>query len=75
MTTLGSQADGARDQVRILKELAESLSQAIGGCSQLVHQLRDPRFMQIREALELTQEGVMILTKVQTKIIRPKVTV
>ncbi len=73
MTTLGSQAEGARDQVRMLKELAESLAQAIGGCSQLVHQMADPRFIMIRQALELAKEGIMTMSTVQTKIIKPKV--
>lgn len=47
----------------LLRELMEGLTQAIGGCSQLVHQMGgDARFMVIREALELTKEGLMSMT-------------
>lgn len=76
MTTIGSQVDGARDQVMMMRDLAAALSQAIGGCSQLTHNMGgDPRWLMIRESLELTKEGIMEMTKVQTMIVKPKVVV
>lgn len=48
------------EQVRLLKEIAECLSQASGAASQLIHQLDgDPRFIIIRQSIDLTKEGVM----------------
>lgn len=47
------------EQPRILNELAQALGQAIGGASQLIHLRYDPRWMIIREALELAKEGIM----------------
>lgn len=75
MTNLSSQAEGARSQIQMLKELSESLNQSIGGATQLAHAQRDPRFLMIRQALELMQEGIMEVTKFQTKVVTPKVTV
>jgi len=49
------------EQPRILNELIEGLRQASGGCSQLTHALGDPRWMMIRECVDLTQEGVLSL--------------
>lgn len=47
----------------LLRELMEGLTQAIGGCSQLVHQMGgDARWLMIRDALELTKEGLMSMT-------------
>lgn len=61
------------DQPRLLNELVQALSQAAGGASQLIHQMQDPRWMMIREAIELTQEGVLEVATFATKlsIIKP----
>ena len=75
MTNLSIQADGARDQIRMLKELSESLNQAIGGATQLAHAIRNPRFIMVRQALELMQEGIMEHTKFQTRVVTPKVSI
>lgn len=75
MTNLSSKAEGARNQIQMLKELSESLNQAIGGATQLAHAQRDPRFLMIRQALELMQEGIMEVTKFNTRIATPKVIV
>jgi hypothetical protein len=75
MTNLSSTADNARDQVRMLKDLSEGLRQAIGGATQLSHALRAPQFIMIRQALELTQEAIMEVTKFKTRIETPKVVV
>jgi hypothetical protein len=50
-----------RTQPEMLKEMVESLSQAEGAASQLIHMLQDPRFMVIRESLQLAKEGVLML--------------
>lgn len=47
------------DQPKLLNELIEGLTQAIGGCSQLTHTMQDPRWMQMREMIELARERVM----------------
>lgn len=47
------------EQPKLLKELAEGLTQAAGACSQLTHALQDPLWMDFRETLEMTQERVM----------------
>lgn len=49
------------NQPKLLKELSDSLSQAEGSASQLIHSMQDPRWIFIREALDLTKEGVMKL--------------
>lgn len=72
MTTQTSISEGARDQVRLLKELSESLNQAIGGSTQLAHSMRAPQFLMIRQALELMREGIMEVTTFQTKKVTPK---
>lgn len=47
------------DQPRILNELVESLGQAAGAAGQLIHTMSDPRWMVIRESLDLAKEGVL----------------
>lgn len=61
------------EQPKILNELIAGLKQAAGGASQLIHQLDDPRWIMIREAIELTQEGVFQVASFATKlsIIKP----
>lgn len=73
MTSQTLISESARDQVRLLKELSESLNQAIGGATQLAHSQRAPQFLMIRQALELTREGIMEVTNFQTKKVTPKV--
>ena len=48
---------------KLLNEFIESIGQAAGAASQLLHAHQDPRWMIVREALELTKEGA---TKVAT---------
>lgn len=55
------------EQPKLLNDLVESLRQAAGGASQLVHMMGDPRWMMIREAIELTQEGVLGIMTIETK--------
>ena len=55
-------------QPKLLNELIESLAQAAGGASQLVHHMRDPRWMGIRDIIELVQGGVLEVATVSTKI-------
>lgn len=47
------------EQPKILKDLCDSLTQAAGAASQLTHSMQDPRWMLIRESLDLTKEGVI----------------
>ena len=49
-----SQIDVSSQPV-LLNQLIESLNQSIGGCGQLVHAMQDPRWMLIRDMLELTK--------------------
>lgn len=59
------------DQPRLLKDLLDSIKQASGGSSQLIHQLQDPRWMIIRQSLELCQEGIMgIMHQHASEIVR-----
>ena len=55
------------DQPILLNQLVESLGQAAGGASQLIHTIRDPRFIVIREAIELAKEGVLQLATFQAR--------
>lgn len=58
----------------LLNQLVEALNQAAGGASQLIHTMSDPRWMIIRDSIELTKEGVLeIATFAASKIttIRP----
>lgn len=48
---------------KLLNEFIESIGQAAGATTQLLHHHQDPRWMMVREALELTKEGA---TKVAT---------
>lgn len=41
-----------KPQTVILREMLESLNQAIGGCDHLIHHLQDPRFIFIRAGLQ-----------------------
>lgn len=47
------------DQPRLLKDLCDALTQASGAASQLTHTMTDPRWMIIREAIDLTKEGIV----------------
>lgn len=54
------------DQPKLLNQLIESIGQAEGACSQLIYQMdRDPRWLVIRESLELAKEGVTQLATFQ----------
>lgn len=54
--------ESGRTQVGILKDIIESLTQAIGAASQLIHVSGNPAFfMHVRESLELTKEGISML--------------
>ena len=60
------------DQPRMLNELAEALGQASGGCSQLIHQMNgDPRWMILRQAIDLSREGIMQLATFHASKITP----
>lgn len=60
-------------QPALLNDLIESLGQAEGATSQLIHSLQDPRWMYIREAVELAREGVISLATFQATLtsVRP----
>lgn len=55
------------DQPAILKKLLDSLTQASGAASQLTHTMSDPRWMIIREAIDLTKEGIVEAITFQAK--------
>lgn len=46
------------EQPKILNDMLEGLGQAIGACSQLIHFLQDPRFILLRDFLDLAHEGI-----------------
>lgn len=43
----------------LLNELVDSVSQASGACSQLIHAQQEPRWMTVREMLDLFKEGII----------------
>lgn len=62
------------EQPRLLKELVDGLAQAGGGASQLIHTLSDPRWMIIRDAVELSKEGIMEIASFEARkisVIKP----
>lgn len=62
------------DQPKLLNELVESLGQAVGAASQIIHLHQDPRWMMVREALELAREGVMSVATFEARkvtIVKP----
>lgn len=61
-----------KTQQETLKELVESLGQASGACSQLIHQQQNPSFMILRQAIDLMKEGVLGLATFEVKKLRPK---
>lgn len=62
-----------RTQPEILKDIVYGLGQAEGACSQLVHRSGNPAaFMQIRQILELTKEGVMELAPKSLRYAEPR---
>ena len=52
---------GIRSQPVVLAELIQALTQASGGASQLIHMLQDPRFIVIREAIDMMKDGCLKL--------------
>lgn len=54
------------DSPRLMIELVESIQQASGACSQLLHHLQNPGFIPMREALDLTKEGVAKVARFQS---------
>ncbi len=59
------------DQPRLLNDLIESLGQASGATSQLIHMHQDPRWMMIRDALDLAREGCIGLATFQARKVTP----
>lgn len=43
----------------LLNDLVEALNQANGGASQLLHAMQDPRWMIIRDSIELVKHGAL----------------
>lgn len=44
-----------RNKSTLLTDILDGLTQANGGASQLMHSLRDPRWMMLREQIEQTK--------------------
>lgn len=61
------------EQPKLLNELIEGLTQAIGACSQLTHTMQDPRWMTMREMVELAREGATLTATFEARKIRPKI--
>ncbi len=47
-----------KEQAKLLRETMESLTQASGGATQLIHHLRHPGFINIRMAIDLTNDAM-----------------
>lgn len=43
---------------KLLNQAIEGLKQASGGCSQLIHTRHDPRWITLRQAIDLSIEGL-----------------
>ena len=71
MTSVVTISENARAQIECLKEASDSLRQAIGGANQLAHAQRNPKFLLIRDSLDLTMEAVMAMTQFRTRIKTP----
>lgn len=56
------------DQPKALNDLISSLNQALGAASQIIHMHQDPRWMMIRDALELTKEGVTSVASMAARL-------
>lgn len=54
---------------QIMIELVESLTQAIGGASQIVHHHRDPRFIPVTDALRAVKDAVIETVIVPSKTV------
>ena len=65
---MGYLAEMERTQPQILGELINALSQASGGASVLIHLLQDPRFIIIRDTLDLVKEGCIELAPQALKV-------
>lgn len=62
------------ETAKILSQLVEALKQAEGGCSQLIHQHQDLRFLLIRNVLDaVTTDIISIATfnATQTLAVKP----
>lgn len=60
-----------RDNFKIFNEMIEALNHAQGAAGQLIHRCGHPvEFMVIREALELTTEGCMKLSPINSLLIK-----
>lgn len=44
---------------QLLNQMIDGLKQASGGCSQLIHTRQDPRFLVLRQAIDLAVEGII----------------
>ena len=53
--------ESKRTQAQVLTELIHAIGQASGSAWQIVHLQQDPRFIMIREALDLMKEGCLML--------------
>jgi len=61
------------EQPKILNGLIEGLAQASGGCSQLIHLHSDPRFMNLRWAIDQARQAcISVATYEARKITRVK---
>jgi len=44
---------------KLLNQAIDGLKQASGGCSQLLHTRTDPRWLVLRQAIDLTTDGLI----------------
>ena len=49
----------ARTEAQVVKEMIDALNQAYGGAWQMCHQRMDPRWLDIRNAVQGLKDGVV----------------
>jgi hypothetical protein len=56
-----------RDQPAILNSMIEALGQASGGCSQLLHHKKDPRWLIMRNGIDLARDAAINMATFQAQ--------
>lgn len=49
----------SKNEAEILRDMMDGLTQASGSASQLIHLLQDPRFIPMRDVLDMVKAGCL----------------
>lgn len=49
----------ATSETQMLKDLMDGLTQASGSASQMIHMLQDPRFIPMRDTIDMVKAGCL----------------